>query len=161
MVDLDWVPALKACRRNHLHTKSEIHILTLRECVFLTFVNCSWISSTLMPLIGQEKKRKKMAVFFLVFLFHTDYMFSLTREEKRKKKKTVINLRVQEWKVGSWMRCSCQTALEPVALHKCRWFFWANHSVEMHHESHLDWRDLRHYIWLTNSDLKPKPVFWQ
>lgn len=160
MVDLDWVPALKACRRNHLHTKSEIHILTLRECVFLTFVNCSWISSTLMPLIGKEKKKNGSVFFCFFFIPHRLHVLSDSRG-KEKKKKTVINLRVQEWKVGSWMRCSCQTALEPVALHKCRWFFWANHSVEMHHESHLDWRDLRHYIWLTNSDLKPKPVFWQ
>lgn len=28
-----------------------------------------------------------------------------------------------------------------------------NHSVEMRHESHLDGRGLRYYIWLTNSDL--------
>lgn len=31
MVDLDWVLGLKTCRRNHLHTKSEISIPTVRE----------------------------------------------------------------------------------------------------------------------------------
>lgn len=31
MVDLDWVPGLKTCSSNHLHTKSEIVTSTVRE----------------------------------------------------------------------------------------------------------------------------------
>lgn len=47
MLDLDWAPALKTCRRNHQHTKSEIHILSLTACLFLTFIKSNKVGSTL------------------------------------------------------------------------------------------------------------------
>lgn len=60
--------------------------------------------------------------FFSFLIPHGQHVRSDLRG-KEKKKKQIINLRVQEWKVESGIRCSCQTTLETVALHKSRWFF--------------------------------------
>lgn len=128
--DMQEKPSAYKVRNPYSHTRT--------ECVFFwLLVNCNWIGSTLIALIGKEKGEKR---HFFYYYYSTQTTCSLWLEREREKK-TVINLRVQEWKVGSGMRCSCQTALESVALYECRWFFFffffggAGRSVEMRHQS--------------------------
>lgn len=71
MLDLDLAPALKTCRRNHLHTKSGILILSLRECLFLTFIKCSRIGSTL--IYSYRGENSSIGAFFFFNSIQTIY----------------------------------------------------------------------------------------
>lgn len=85
MLDLDRAPALKTCRRNHQHAKSEIHILSFTECLFLTFIKCNRIGSTM--IYSYRGKYGSIGGFFLIP--YRVYVPSDSRE-------VVINLQVQE-----------------------------------------------------------------
>lgn len=104
------------------------------------------------------RKREGSDVIFFFYSTQTTCSLWLERKRETKRKLSLIceckNKKLDlGWGVPArlWNPSLCMNVDD---------FFWANHSVEMRHESHLDWCDLRHYIWLSNSDLKPKQVFW-
>lgn len=134
MLDLDWAPALKTCRRNHQHTKSEIHILSLREYLFLTFIKCNRVGSTL--IYCYSGKNSSIGGFFDI-----QSIWSFWLKRKRKKRSLICKSKKldQGREIPSRLlwNLSCCINLDDS---------WANHCVEMHHEAHLDWRDLRLHL---------------